>query len=80
MFGDEMILNREIEDWPQCDALLSWHSEGFPLKKVSPIPMCQILAPMSRRPRSENERHSAQLPIQKTSDMQRCTKCMRVQG
>ena len=34
MFGDEVILNHPVEDWPLCDALLSWHSDGFPLKKV----------------------------------------------
>ena len=34
VFGDEVILNQSIEEWPMCDALLSWHSEGFPLKKV----------------------------------------------
>ena len=34
VFGDEVILHRDIEEWPLCDALLSWHSEGFPLRKV----------------------------------------------
>ena len=33
-FGDATILDRPIEEWPTCDALLSWHSEGFPLQKV----------------------------------------------
>lgn len=54
VFGDEMILGRDIEDWPLCDALLSWHSEGFPLEKAGPIPMLPILASITgsvaRRP------------------------------
>lgn len=33
-FGDECILNQPIEDWPRCDYLLSWHSDGFPLEKA----------------------------------------------
>jgi len=34
VFGDEVILNQPVEDWPLCDALLSWHSDGFPLRKA----------------------------------------------
>lgn len=34
IFGDDVILDKAVDDWPVCDALLSWHSEGFPLKKV----------------------------------------------
>ncbi|MEW5317234.1 MAG: hypothetical protein WDW38_008551 [Sanguina aurantia] len=33
-FGDHTILNKPIEEWPACDALLTWHSEGFPLRKA----------------------------------------------
>lgn len=33
-FGDDAILNKPIEEWPACDALLTWHSEGFPLRKA----------------------------------------------
>lgn len=34
IFGDDTILNSPVEDWPVCQCLLSWHSEGFPLKKA----------------------------------------------
>ena len=34
VFGDETILHKPIEEWPVCACLLSWHSEGFPLKKA----------------------------------------------
>ena len=33
-FGDECILNKPITEWPTCECLLSWHSDGFPLHKV----------------------------------------------
>lgn len=34
IFGDEMILNHPVEEWPYCDCLFSWHSEHFPLGKA----------------------------------------------
>lgn len=34
VFGDETILNHPIEEWPIVTCLLSWHSDGFPLKKA----------------------------------------------
>ena len=34
-FGDDTIMNKPIAEWPACDCLLSWHSDGFPLAKVS---------------------------------------------
>ena len=33
-FGDDCILTKPIQDWPTCECLLSWHSDGFPLAKV----------------------------------------------
>lgn len=33
-FGDDLILNAPVADWPLCDVLLAWHSDGFPLAKA----------------------------------------------
>lgn len=30
----QAIFNDPVESWPLCDVLLSWHSEGFPLRKA----------------------------------------------
>ena len=34
VFSDNVILNVPIEQWPPCDALLSYHSAKFPIDKV----------------------------------------------
>ncbi|KAK9821974.1 hypothetical protein WJX81_008214 [Elliptochloris bilobata] len=34
VFGDDVTLNSPITEWPLCDVLLSWHSDGFPLEKA----------------------------------------------
>lgn len=34
-FGDDTIMDKPIAEWPSCDCLLSWHSDGFPLAKVT---------------------------------------------
>lgn len=30
----QLILNSPVEEWPLVDALLSWHSDGFPLARA----------------------------------------------
>ncbi|KAH8869012.1 Inositol hexakisphosphate and diphosphoinositol-pentakisphosphate kinase 2 [Schistosoma japonicum] len=34
IFDEKLILDSPIESWPVCDALVSFYSEGFPLKKA----------------------------------------------
>eukprot|EP00980_Cylindrotheca_fusiformis_P002959 scaffold683_cov124-Cylindrotheca_fusiformis.AAC.28 len=33
-FGDDMILNHPIEDWPVCEVLIAFFSKGYPLAKA----------------------------------------------
>lgn len=33
-FGDDMILNKPIEEWPNCEVLVAFYSKGYPLAKA----------------------------------------------
>ena len=35
ILNDDQILDHAQEEWPDCDGLISFHSDGFPLEKAT---------------------------------------------
>jgi inositol hexakisphosphate/diphosphoinositol-pentakisphosphate kinase len=33
-FGDELLLNAPVDEWPECQVLIAFYSDGFPLGKA----------------------------------------------
>eukprot|EP00741_Cyanophora_paradoxa_P008657 tig00001366_g8380.t1 len=54
IFGNQCILERPIEEWPLCDCLIAFDSDGFPLEKA-------IAYQHLRRPYSVNDLPSQRL-------------------
>ncbi|KAJ5218446.1 uncharacterized protein N7498_000545 [Penicillium cinerascens] len=45
LFGDDVLLNKPVEEWPICDFLIAFYSDGFPLDKA--ISYTRLHSPIS---------------------------------
>lgn len=45
LFGDDVLLNKPVEEWPICDFLIAFYSDGFPLDKA--ISYTRLRSPIS---------------------------------
>ena len=34
VFGEDTIFGKDVEDWPTCECLIAFYSNGFPLEKA----------------------------------------------
>ena len=34
IFPEKVIIEQPVEEWPICDCLIAFHSDGFPLEKT----------------------------------------------
>ncbi|KAJ8901138.1 hypothetical protein NDN08_004998 [Rhodosorus marinus] len=49
VFEEELVLKEDVENWPICEFLIAFHSDGFPLEKVQayshlrqPVLLCNL--------------------------------------